>query len=177
MKQQIIEVVPYDSNWPKEFENEASRITPLFSDNFVAIHYVGSTAVQGVSAKPTIDILLEVNNIELVDGCNELMARLGYEACGEYGIGGRRFFLKGIDKRTHHVHTFQTGNIEIHRHLCFRDYLISHPEDAKAYADLKIELAKKFSHNRMAYVESKQDHIKELEQMALKWFKKVNDYC
>src|SRR3990167_96551 len=92
------------------------------------------------------------------------MVTLGYEAWGEYGIPGRRFFVKGVDKRTHHVHTFQTGSFDIARHLYFRDYLITHPDDATAYADLKIKLAKKFSGNRKAYVENKQEHVKKLEE-------------
>jgi len=171
-KEQIIEVIPYDSNWLKEFKIEASRIKPLFSGNFIAIHHIGSTAVPGLSAKPTIDIILEVCNIDLVDACNDAMAGLGYEALGEYGIFGRRLFIKGEEKRTHHVHTFQTGNTEIHRHLCFRDYLIAHPEDAKNYAELKIRLAKEFSNNREAYVENKHEYIKRLEQKALKWCNK-----
>jgi len=168
-KEQIIEVVPYDLNWPKAFLVEESLIKPLFSENFIAIHHIGSTAVPGLSAKPTIDIILEVNNINLVDATNDAMASLGYEALGEYGIIGRRLFIKGEEKRTHHVHTFQTSNTEIHRHLCFRDYLIAHPADAKNYAELKIRLSKEVSHNREAYVKNKHEYIKELEQKALKW--------
>lgn len=168
-KDQIIEVVPYSPNWIVEFEVESSLIKPLFAENFIAIHHIGSTAVPGLSAKPTIDIILEVNDINLVDKCNDKMARLGYEAWGEYGIMGRRFFLKGQEKRTHHVHTFQTGNTAIYRHICFRDYLIAHPEAAKDYAELKIRMAKEFSNNRRAYVENKSDYVKNLEQKALKW--------
>lgn len=169
-RKQIIEVVPYDPNWPKQFETEALLIKPIFTDNFVAIYHVGSTAIPGMSAKPTIDIILEVKDINLVDACNNQMEVAGYEAWGEYKIPGRRFFVKGFDKRTHHVHTFQTGSFDIARHLYFRDYLIAHPVDAKAYADLKIKLAKQFSDNRRAYVENKQDYVKQLEEKAIKWF-------
>jgi GrpB-like predicted nucleotidyltransferase (UPF0157 family) len=171
-KEQIIEVIPYDLNWPKAFKVEASRIKPLFSGNFIAIYHIGSTAVPGLSAKPTIDIILEVKNINLVDAANNAMTELGYEALGEYGIIGRRLFIKGEEKRTHHIHTFQTGNTEIYRHLCFRDYLIAHPADAKNYAELKINLAWEFSNNREAYVKNKHEYIKVLEQKALKWCNK-----
>ena len=171
-KDQIIEVVPYNSNWVSDFEAESSLIKPLFAGNFIEIHHIGSTAVPGLFAKPTIDIILVVNDINLVDKCNDAMMRLGYEAWGENGILGRRLFLKGVEKRTHHVHAFQIGNPEIYRHICFRDYLIAHPEAAKNYAELKIRLAKEFSKNRMAYVENKHDYIKLLEQKSLKWCNK-----
>ena len=168
-RKHIIEVLPYDANWVKQFEAEAARIQPIFAENFVAVHHVGSTAIPGMSAKPTIDMILEVRDITLVDNCNNKMAKLGYEAWGEYGIAGRRFFVKGVDKRTHHIHTFQTNNFDITRHLYLRDYLIAHSLDAKAYADLKINLAQKFVNNRRAYLENKKEYVKALEEKAIAW--------
>lgn len=172
-RKQIIEVVPYDPNWPNQFEEEASKITPIFSDNFVAIHHIGSTSVPGLAAKPTIDIIVEVKNIELVDNCNPQMEKLGYEAWGEYKIPGRRFFVKGENKRTHHVHTFQVGSVEIARHLYVRDYLKSHPDEAKEYANLKIKLAQQFTNDRRGYVKNKEDYVKALEQRAIEWFQSL----
>jgi GrpB-like predicted nucleotidyltransferase (UPF0157 family) len=172
-KIQTVEVVPYDPNWPNQYEREASLIKTIFSNNFVAIHHIGSTSVPGVAAKPTIDILLEVKKIELVDKCNSEMEKLGYEALGEYNIPGRRFFVKGEDKRTHHVHTFQVGSPEIARHLYFRDYLKSHPIEAKIYGDLKIKLAIQFANDREGYVQNKHNYVKALEKKAIDWF---NDF-
>lgn len=168
-KKQIIEVVPYHPNWPKQFEEEAAHIVPVFYKNFIAIHHIGSTSVPGLAAKPTIDILLEVKKIDLVDQCNDQMEKLGYEAWGEYQISGRRFFVKGQDKRTHHVHTFQVGSSEIARHLYFRDYLKSHPEEAKEYANLKIKLAAQFANDRRGYFKNKRDYVNALEKKAIQW--------
>ncbi len=169
-KEHIIEVVPYDPNWPKLFETEAIEIGKVLSDNFVIFHHFGSTSVPGLAAKPTIDILFEVKNIELVDQCNNEMEKLGYEAWGEYGICGRRFFIKGEEKRTHHAHIFQVNNPEIARHLYFRDYLKSHPKDAEEYAKLKIELASRFSHDRQGYIQNKKNYVDALEKKAIAWF-------
>jgi GrpB-like predicted nucleotidyltransferase (UPF0157 family) len=72
-RKQIIEVVPYDPLWSSQFEEEAAQIKPIFFDNFVAIHHIGSTSVPGLASKPTIDIILEVNDIECVDECNDQM--------------------------------------------------------------------------------------------------------
>ena len=61
---------------------------------------------------------------------------------GESGLPNRRYFNKGKDERTHHVHVFQLGSMHIIRHLAFRDYLNNFPQAAKLYSDLKISLAK-----------------------------------
>lgn len=168
-RKQIIEIVSYDLTWPDQFASEAEKLQQIFGDNVVAIHHIGSTSIPGMPAKPTIDIVLSVKSIDLVDQHNDAMADLGYEAWGEYRIPGRRFFVKGDDKRTHHVHTFQVGSHDVTRHLNFRDYLIAHPDEAKAYADLKIKLAEAFRHNRRGYVTHKQDFVKALEAKALCW--------
>lgn len=171
-KKQIIEVFPYDPTWIKQFEEEAEKIKSIFADNCIAVHHIGSTSIPGLAAKPTIDILLEVICIEQIDQYNNEMARLGYEAWGEYGIPGRRFFLKGEDKRTHHVHTFQQGHAGVNSHLYFRDYLKTHPVVAKEYAQLKTRLAQEFKHDRRKYVENKESFVKAIEKAAIDWFNK-----
>lgn len=168
-RKQIIEVVSYDPAWPDLFENEDLLLKSIFSEIFVAVHHIGSTSVPGLAAKPTIDIILVVKDIGMVDKFNDQMEKLGYEAWGEYGIAGRRFFVKGENKRTHHVHAFQEDSQEIARHLCFRDYLKSHSDEAKKYAELKIKLAKKFACDRRGYVENKKDYVKLLEKKAIAW--------
>lgn len=168
-RKQIIEIVSYNNEWPIQFLNEAEHIQNIFQDNFSGIYHIGSTAIPNMPAKPTIDILLEVKDIDQVDSLNDEMAKFGYEAWGEYNIPGRRFFVKGENKRTHHVHAFHAGSREIMRHLHFRDYLIAHPNTAEEYANLKIDLARRFAHNRRAYVLGKQDFVKTLEEKAVAW--------
>ncbi len=73
------------------------------------------------------------------------MTAAGYFAKGEFGIAGRRFFGKGTETvRTHHAHFYPTGHPEIDRHLDFRDYMQAHPEEARAYDELKTDLAQKY---------------------------------
>lgn len=174
-RKQIIEVVSYDFDWPNQFAREAILLKSIFSTNVIAVHHIGSTSVPGLAAKPTIDIILEVKDIELIDQFNKQMETLGYEAWGEYGIPGRRFFVKGEEKRTHHVHTFQTNSQEIARHLYVRDYLKTHADEAKAYAEFKIKLAKQFSDDRRGYVQSKHAYVKALEEKAIAWVHSKND--
>ena len=146
-----IEVVEYDSSWPGLFELEAEQIKNALGCNCVEVHHIGSTSIPGLSAKPIIDMLPVVRDIQEVDKVTKAMESLGYEAKGEYGIAFRRYFQKGKDTRTHHVHVYQEGDPEINRYLKFRDWMRSHPLDAENYAKLKVELAKKFPHDILQY--------------------------
>ena len=76
-RQQIIEILPYDPTWPAQFAAEADLITHIFKKETVAIHHVGSTSVPNMPAKPTIDIILVVSDIEQIDQHNASMEKLG----------------------------------------------------------------------------------------------------
>ncbi len=90
-----VEVVGPDESWEAIFELEKDRLKHLFGDLVVEVYHIGSTAIPNIYAKPIIDILIEVKNIEKVDKFNSGMKQLGYIPKGEYGIPGRRFFYKG----------------------------------------------------------------------------------
>lgn len=164
-----IEVAPYDFKWKEEYLKEAEKIRNIMNDEIIKIHHIGSTSIPGIYAKPVIDILIEVNYIKNVDIYNKDMEDIGYIAKGSFGIEGRRFFMKGLYNRTHHVHVFQTGNPEIERHLNFRDYMIAHPNEAEYYGDLKKELAVKFKYNIDGYCDGKDNYIKEIDKNARIW--------
>jgi GrpB-like predicted nucleotidyltransferase (UPF0157 family) len=160
---QSVIVVPYNENWPNQFNEEAVRIRAALGDNCVAIYHIGSTAIPGLSAKPIIDIIPVVKDITEVDRCDEKMKVLGYEPKGEYGILFRRYFQKGSMLRTHNMHVFQEGNSEIERHLKFRDWMRQHPEDRKAYEELKIQLAQRFPNDMCAYCLGKDDFVANID--------------
>ncbi len=171
MTSRQVVVVPYDPTWPARFEAEAARLRKVFGPLVCAVHHIGSTSVVGLPAKPIIDILLEVRDIQAVDACDAAMVALGYEPKGEYGIPGRRYFRKGQTRRTHHVHAFQHDNrVEIERHLAFRDYLRAHAAEAHRYAQLKQELARRHPRDIEAYMDGKDALVKELERRALEWY-------
>jgi len=163
-------VVSYNPNWKNMYKEESEKIKNILNDIMIDIHHIGSTAIPGIIAKPVIDILVEVKDIEGVDQYNHKMAELGYEAMGEYGIPKRRFFRKGGNNRTHHIHIFQTGNGEIERHINFKEYLIAHPYKAREYSKLKEELVNKYTYDVENYTNSKSDFIKEIDKKAkLRW--------
>lgn len=162
-------VKPYQQDWVRQFQQEAHILHKLFGGLVVDIHHIGSTAVPGLAAKPVIDLLPVVTNLEQVDAFNARMEALGYEPRGENGLPGRRYFQKGGDNRTHHVHVFEVGNPEIERHLVFRDYLRAHPKEAQQYGDLKLQLAQSYPTNITSYIEGKHDFVQQLEKQAIAW--------
>ncbi|WP_432665288.1 GrpB family protein [Wukongibacter baidiensis] len=168
----IIEVVPYNSQWRDEYQREAEKICSTMPNEIVEIHHIGSTSIPNIHAKPVIDILIGVKDIEKVDKYNKGMEELGYIPKGELGILGRRFFLKGLYNRTHHVHIFQAGNPEIERHLNFRDYMIAHPDKAKNYEELKKDLAAQFRYDNVGYCNGKDAFVKDIDKKAEEWAKR-----
>jgi len=172
----IVEVVPYDLIWPDVYRAEVAQISLVIGTNLASAHHIGSTAVPGLAAKPTIDILLVVRDVDLLDACHGAMAELGYQAKGEHGIPGRRYFQK-LDGDVHlvYIHAFKTGHPEIVRHINFRDYLVAHPETAQAYQDLKKQLAVRFKFAPAQYTSGKDAFIREVDQHAVVWRAKENE--
>lgn len=165
-----IVVVPYDPTWPEQFRRAAAEIAAVFGQELISIHHIGSTSIPGLRAKPIIDIMPVVRHIEQVEAFNSAMIELGYEPRGEYGIPGRRYFVKGSDtQHLHHVHTYEPDNPEVARHLDFRDYLVAQPERARQYADLKVALAGQFPHDIFGYMAGKDAFIKETIRQAQTW--------
>ena len=166
-----VEVVPHDPLWREAFEAEARLVASALGDNVAAVHHVGSTAIPGIYAKPVIDLLVEVSDIEGVDARSPAMESLGYEVMGEYGIPGRRYFRKDDPQgvRTHHVHAFESGSAEVERHLAFRDYMLAHPGDAQRYSELKRRLAQEHPQSMDGYIDGKDGFVKEMDRRAALW--------
>lgn len=164
-----VEVCSYNEMWSFMFAEEAEKLKAILGQEMAGIHHIGSTSVPGLTAKPIIDIMPVVKDIHRVDPFNEVMKKIGYEPKGENGIPGRRYFQKGGDNRTHHVHIYQVGSDEIERHLAFRDYLREHPDVVKSYGDLKMKLAGQFPYDIESYINGKDQPVREIEAEALKW--------
>lgn len=166
-----ITVVPHNPRWQEDFLRESSLLRQVFGSNLVQIFHIGSTSVEGLAAKPVIDILPVVQSLEQADACTQQLAALGYQARGELGIPGRRFFPKGGDLRTHHIHLFQAGNAyQILRHLAFRDYLRAHPQVCAQYGQLKSRLAQQFPNDIDGYCDGKDSFVQTHQRLALQWY-------
>ncbi|WP_186579504.1 GrpB family protein [Aquibacillus kalidii] len=165
-----VEVSSYSEKWSQLFSEEAEKLYQIFENEIVAIHHIGSTAVPGLKAKPVIDIMPVVKDINYVDKYDKSMGEIGYEPKGENGLPGRRYFQKGGDNRSHHVHIYQAGSHEVIRHLAFRDYIHNHSDVQKQYSELKEKLAQQFPYDMEAYINGKDQLVKEIEGKALEWY-------
>lgn len=169
-----LEITPYNPAWTNMFKNESQALTEVLSAEIISIDHIGSTSVPNLYAKPIIDILITVKDISKLDNYNNMLAEMGYEAMGENGISGRRYFQKGRDDRTHHLHVYEKGNQHVHRHLAFKDYLINHPNEVEDYGQLKLKLTNDNDTTIDEYIRGKNDFVQALEERALNWHKNNN---
>lgn len=171
MEERKVEVVPYRSEWVELFNQEKQKIIKRIKPHEVILYHIGSTSIPGLSAKPIIDILAEVDDITTFDQVTPVLEKEDYIAKGENGIVGRRFFLKNNPggERIYHLHAFEKGNFEVVRHLVFRDYLREHPKDAERYAIVKLTAASQYPYDIESYMNFKDPIIKEIEKKALEW--------
>lgn len=163
----IVEVKPYDEQWVSIFEEESYKLHEVFGSEIIEVHHIGSTSVNGLRAKPIIDIMPVVRDINRIDEFNTAMVAIGYEPKGENGIAERRYFQKGGDNRTHHVHIYEWGNTEIERHLAFRNYLRAHPDVASKYGNLKEKLSQRFPYDIESYIKGKEQLVLEIDRKAI----------
>ena len=162
-----VELAPYNKEWPLDFNDERVLLRNLLpADSIGRIEHFGSTAVPGLSAKPIIDMLIEVPSLQVVPTrIAPILTELGYEyfwraAWYDANLPAYCWFIKrdSQGKRTHHLHFIETDSAEWDR-LLFRDYLRQHPDAAKAYEAIKREAIARFGDDRIAYAEAKSAFI------------------
>lgn len=168
---QHITVTDYDPLWKRKYEKESLLIKDILMDNCIAIYHIGSTSVEGLAAKPIIDIMVAVKSLEKVDRTAADFSKIGYEYLGEFGITGRRYLRKGGDERTYQIHIFQAEDwINIGRHLAFRDYMRTHKQARDEYTKIKKELARKFPYDIDGYCDGKENFVQKIEKLARSQF-------
>ena len=163
----MLTVVDYDENWPALFESECSLLQMMPGKVISNIHHIGSTSVPGLAAKPVIDILIEVTSLDELDSLNNALEHIGYTVRGENGISNRRYFTKGGNQRSHHLHAFAIGDAQIIKHLAFRDYLIKNKEVAAQYASIKKAALLLCENDSHRYSTFKADFIQKHLRLAL----------
>ena len=159
----------YQAGWADQFAKEVSILYPVFWMCWESVYHIGSTSIPGIIAKPIIDILLVVHKVDKIDAFNETVQAMGYNVMGEYGIEGRRYYFKGFPVNTVHIHAFQPDSPEVERHILFRDYMRTHPDERDSYGQLKEKLAKEFRFDPPQYSDEKSSFIKRMDQQAMQW--------
>jgi GrpB-like predicted nucleotidyltransferase (UPF0157 family) len=157
-------VVDPDPGWPATYEAEETRIVHALPKGLVArIDHVGSTSVLGLAAKPTIDIQLSLTSMVPRSSYAAPLIDLGYRHVLDH-----EYFKRDVDGRpAFHIHVCPADSAWERRHLAFRDWLRTHPEDANAYAELKRRLVAEHPRDPIGYTEAKGAFIRELTRKAL----------
>jgi GrpB-like predicted nucleotidyltransferase (UPF0157 family) len=163
-----IEIVSYDSSWPRLFHDE-SRVPRLVLAPWLAgpIEHIGSTAVPGLAAKPIIDIMAGVETLEDSRPAIAPATEVGY-CYAPYQADVEHWFCKPSPSvRTHHLHLIPVNTANWLRPIAFRDYLRAHAEVVREYEVLKRQLAQKHRLDREAYTQSKSSFIERITAVAL----------
>jgi|MTBAKSStandDraft_2_1061841.scaffolds.fasta_scaffold15683_3 GrpB-like predicted nucleotidyltransferase (UPF0157 family) len=165
-------IVPYDPAWPEWYEDEKACLYAILGEGLILrMEHMGSTAVPGMPAKPTVDILVQIPE-EKQDHAffRHLLEPHGYIYMQEqrhimfvkgYGPGG-------LEKRSFHIHMGTGDDDSLWDRLCFRDYLREHPGKAAAYARLKERLSMRFRNDREAYTRAKGEFIRTITDLGKK---------
>ena len=157
-----------DPTWTDRYDAEAARIRAALPSGLVArIEHVGSTSVPGLAAKPIVDIQLSMHTMTPRDAYVEPLVGLGYRWVLDPWDVDHEFFSRDIDgERRFNLHVCAAGSRWEGRHLVFRDWLRSHPDDAAAYGDLKRELAAAHPKDPLSYTDAKSAFITRVVQRA-----------
>lgn len=167
--QERIVIEDYNPEWAVEFARLKAVYQRYLGHLLLNIQHVGSTSVVGLAAKPILDIDLIIPNKSFFDSVVEVLSRLGYTHRGDLGIIDREVFRRntaatpedGSDREwlKHHVYVCIKGSVSLQNHLLFRDVLRDHPAQAKAYGELKKQLARQYAYDIDQYIEKKTDFI------------------
>lgn len=150
---------PEYKNW---YEEEKASLLENFSNIILRINHIGSTSVENLMAKPTVDILMEISKDSNVEEIKDKLISMGWllmhsskepEFRQVYNKG---YTKMGFAEKVYHLHVRYK---EDWNELYFRDYLIDHPETAEKYGELKLSIWKEFEHNRDGYTEAKTEFI------------------
>jgi GrpB-like predicted nucleotidyltransferase (UPF0157 family) len=141
-----IRMHPHDPAWARSFDVEAARVGRALGPWLVRpVEHIGSTAIPGLVAKPIIDMVAVVADVDAVDaGGSDALAAVGWVAAPEPGdaaLRKRSFCTPAVARRSHHLHVVEERSDGWRGWLAFRDHLRAHPELAAEYGELKERLA------------------------------------
>lgn len=164
-----VQLVAYSADWPEEAAHYCNQLISL--GLFTVVHHIGSTSIPGMAAKPVIDLMPLVANLDAFDQRRTDIEALGYGWHGEFGVEGRRFCTLDdkSGKRIAQLHCYQEDSPHAKRQLAFRDYLRAHPEVAADYEAEKYRASALFPDNSTKYAEEKGTFIRAAEAKALAW--------
>ncbi|MBQ8973668.1 MAG: GrpB family protein [Clostridia bacterium] len=159
-----IVVLPYDEQWRQDFLKIKAELTNALGQLAIRIEHIGSTSVQGLSAKPIIDIDVVIKDYSVWENVISALGEIGYQHQGNLGIDGREAFkYDGKEHlQKHHLYVCPEDSPELKRHIAFRDYLRSHPDAVREYSLIKEQGAKQYPTDIERYIEYKSPFIEKI---------------
>jgi len=158
-----IRIKPYNKNYPRYFKKEERILSKLGK---LEIYHIGSTAVPKMMGKEWIDILLIAKNKKQRDNLIKKLEKIGYKKA-KTQRKERIFLSKVKNRQRYNLHLYLKGKKALDK-ILFRDYLITHPEEAKKYEKLKMVALKKSKGERIAYKRFKEDYFRKI-MGKLRW--------
>lgn len=163
---EIISVVSYDEKWNTLFQNDNANLLKAFGEDVIDIQHFGSTSIQGMIAKPIIDVLIGVKTLKLNSSVTNNLIELGYEGFGEMGVG-RLYFRKRQENCFNLAVVIWNGE-QWTNNLLIRNYLRDNPDVAKHYSEKKLESIKNGYTTLLSYSDEKADFVYNLLEQAKK---------
>ena len=168
MKTASVIVLPYDEAWKSDFEKIKNELENAIGDCIIGIEHVGSTSVEGLSAKPCIDIDVIIKDYSIFETVVNRLNAIGYIHEGNLGIPNREAF-KYSEKphlQKHHSYVCPQDSEELRRHITFRDFLRSNPDAVRKYGQIKEVAAERFPNDIDGYIRYKSPCIEELYRLC-----------
>ena len=164
----IVKLEPYNPEWQKLFEAEKSALQRVLGEKFIAAEHVGSTAIPGLKAKPILDFMLAIPDLNDWEWLKEPLAELGYEFRRDFrSEQGHILFVKGREEnRTHYLKITELNSDFWTEHILFRDYLINNPQYREEYQKLKENLFDAHNGNREPYTKGKEEFVRKILKLA-----------
>lgn len=166
MRTKNVYVVPYDYRWKEEFRKIKLYLEESLENSIIEIEHVGSTSVEGLYAKPIIDIDVVIKSYDDFQEVKSKLELLGYYHEGDLGIKDREAFryneIEKAEFMTHHLYVCPQNSKELKRHIAFRDYLRVHREDRDKYSEIKLQAARENPTDIDRYIEAKSPLIAEI---------------
>ena len=164
MRTAKVMVVPYDETWKSAFQEIRRELEQAVGDLIVGIEHIGSTSVEGMSAKPCIDIDIVIRDNSVFEAVADRLAAIGYVHEGNLGIPGREAFAYSDKPHLykHHLYVCPQSSVELRCHTVFRDFLKENPEAVGKYSTVKETAARLFPEDIDEYIRYKTPCIEEL---------------
>jgi len=160
----------HNTNYTNWYEIEKQRLLNCIDKkDIIRINHIGSSAIEGLISKPTVDILLEIDNESNLEQLTNALLYDGWILMlSEKNPSMHMAFNKGYTKegfaeKVYHLHVHYSDNWN---ELYFRDYLMDHEEVANEYGKLKLRLIEKYEHDRDGYTSAKSDFILKYTEKA-----------